>query len=67
MFMIIDAAESVDPDIQGPQKMKHVGGSITMTTSTDLVASLYQPSAIFLRSIFFVCMQHYLYFLHMSC
>ena len=42
MFIIIDATESVDPEIQGPERlvvaMKHVGGSITMTTSTDLVA-----------------------------
>jgi len=42
MFIIIDAVESVDPDIQGPERlviaMKHIGGSITMTTTTDLVA-----------------------------
>ena len=42
MFIIIDATESVGPDIKGPERlvaaMKHVGGSITMTTSTDLVA-----------------------------
>ena len=42
MFIIIDATESIDPNIKGPERlvvaMKHVGGSITMTTSTDLVA-----------------------------
>lgn len=42
MFIIVDAVESVDPDIQGPERlviaMKHIGGSITMTTTTDLVA-----------------------------
>ena len=69
MFIIIDATESVDPDIQGPERlvvaMKHVGGSITMTTSTDLVAFavstvsnfpaiyLFCVYAIFFVSIFF--------------
>ena len=42
MFIIVDAMESVDSDVQGPERlviaMKHIGGSITMTTSTDLVA-----------------------------
>lgn len=42
MFIIIDATESIDPNIKGPERlvvaMKHVGGSISMTTSTDLVA-----------------------------
>ncbi|XP_066923421.1 patched domain-containing protein 3-like isoform X3 [Clytia hemisphaerica] len=42
MFIIVDAMESADPDIQGEERlvvaMKHIGGSITMTTSTDLVA-----------------------------
>ena len=42
MFIIVEALESVDPDIQGEERlviaMKHIGGSITMTTSTDLVA-----------------------------
>ena len=42
MFIIIDATESVGPDFKGPERlvaaMKHVDGSITMTTSTDLVA-----------------------------
>lgn len=42
MFIVIDATESIDPNIKGPERlvvaMKHVGGSITMTTSTDLVA-----------------------------
>ena len=42
MFIIVEGMESVDPDIQGPERlvlsMKHVGGSITMTTTTDLVA-----------------------------
>eukprot|EP00111_Clytia_hemisphaerica_P010341 TCONS_00030235-protein len=42
MFIIVEAMESVDPDIQGDERlvkaMKHIGGSITMTTSTDLVA-----------------------------
>lgn len=42
MFIIVDALESVDPDIQGEERlviaMKHVGGPITMTTTTDLVA-----------------------------
>ena len=42
MFIIVDAMEGADPDIQGEERlitaMKHIGGSITMTTSTDLVA-----------------------------
>ena len=42
IFIIVDAVEEVDPDIQGPERiaqaLKHVGGSITMTTITDLVA-----------------------------
>ena len=42
MFIIVDALERVDSDIQGEERlviaMKHIGGSITMTTSTDLVA-----------------------------
>lgn len=42
MFIIVDAMENADPDIQGEERlviaMKHIGGSITMTTSTDLVA-----------------------------
>ena len=42
MFIIVEALESVDPDVQGEERlviaMKHIGGSITMTTSTDLVA-----------------------------
>ena len=42
MFIIVDAMETVDSDVQGPERlviaMKHIGGSITMTTSTDLVA-----------------------------
>lgn len=42
MFIIVDAMEEVDPDVQGPERlviaMKHIGGSITMTTMTDLVA-----------------------------
>jgi len=42
MFIIVEALESVDSDIQGEERlviaMKHIGGSITMTTSTDLVA-----------------------------
>ena len=42
MFIIVEGMESIDPDIKGPERlvlgMKHVGGSITMTTTTDLVA-----------------------------
>lgn len=42
MFIMIDALESVDPLIKGDERlviaMRHVGGSITMTTTTDLVA-----------------------------
>lgn len=42
MFIIVDALESVDPSVPGEERlviaMKHIGGSITMTTTTDLVA-----------------------------
>lgn len=42
MFIIVDALESVDASVLGEERlviaMKHIGGSITMTTTTDLVA-----------------------------
>lgn len=42
LFIIVDAMDNTDPNIRGPERlvvaMKHVGGSITMTTTTDLVA-----------------------------
>ena len=42
MFIIVHAMDTVDSDVKGPERlvvaMKHIGGSITMTTVTDLVA-----------------------------